>query len=391
MSAKLAGIPAQLHRSQVDYLHALHARPTALVLTLRQANASALEAVNAASQRSNRRTLWPLGISGDRPLLLLHAQDPKGVARLCAPALVLRGWSRAGVACDRVVLSHRPHACQLPLQRGLTPLRQPHAIALRAHFGPAVTSLHLLRTDLLLPQQIRTLHSLARVQLQADGQALPHQVRAWCNRQETPLPRRRSGLFQPHDRLRLRLRQTVLAPATGAFTRDGGALTFTFDVGAGHTPQRPWCNILANPGFGTLVSGSSAGYTWPHNSRMNQLSAWANDPVSGPTAERFLLPNRRTRLVWNATQPAWGSAAVAHQVVHSQGITTFGPQRMLAVSVSSRCAPAPAESRCFCSAMRTTPRPRARRHTIPGRSPPPSARALPKRHGTRCLAPPNPS
>jgi hypothetical protein len=41
--------------------------------------------------------------------------------------------------------------------------------------------------------------------------------------------------------------------------------------------------------------------------------------------------------------------------------------------------------------MRTTPRPRARRHTIPGRSPPPSARALPKRHGTRCLAPPNPS
>jgi hypothetical protein len=32
MSAKLAGIPAQLHRSQVDYLHALHARPTALVL-----------------------------------------------------------------------------------------------------------------------------------------------------------------------------------------------------------------------------------------------------------------------------------------------------------------------------------------------------------------------
>ena len=333
MSATLAGIPAQPHRPRTDYLPALHALTTALVLTLPKASAPTPQLANAAPPRSDRRLLWPLGISGDRPLLLVHAREPKGLGLLGVLALVLREWTRAGVPCDVVVLSHELHSYEMPLQRELTLLKEQHAADEQAHPGPDVTGLHLLRTDQLLPEQLATLQSLARVQLQADGQALLHQVRAWCDRHETPLPRLWSGQTQPRDPVPLRLRQTALAPTTGAFARDGGA--FTFEVGAGQAPQRPWCNILANPGFGSIVTDSGAGNSWAVNSRLNQLTAWANDPVSDPPAEWFLLQDRRTREVWSATPSAWGDDAVVHQVEHTQGLTTISHRRgALAVSVS---------------------------------------------------------
>jgi cyclic beta-1,2-glucan synthetase len=336
MSATLAGIPAQPHRPRVDYLPALHALTTALVLTLPKANASALEAATAATAappRSDRRTLWPLGISGDRPLLVVHAGAPQGLGLLCVLALVLREWTRAGVPCDLVVLSHELHSYEMPLQRELTLLCEQHAADQQAHEGPDVTGLHLLRADQLLPEQITTLQSLARVQLQADGQALLHQVRAWCDRHEASLPRLWRGRSPPRDPVPLRLRQTALAPATGAFACDGGA--FAFQVGAGLSPQRPWCNILANPSFGSIVTDSGAGNTWANNSRLNQLTAWANDPVSDPPAEWFLLQDRRTHEVWSATPSAWGDPALAYQVEHSQGLTTISHRRgALGVTVS---------------------------------------------------------
>jgi cyclic beta-1,2-glucan synthetase len=333
MSATLAGIPVQPHRPRVEYLPALHALTTALVLTLPKANAPSVPPDSTASAHSDRRQLWPLGISGDRPLLLVHAGSSQGLGLLGVLALVLREWTRAGVPCDVVVLSREMHSYEMPLQRELTLLLEHHAADQQAHAGPDVTGLYLLRTDQLLPDQIATLQSLARVQLQADGQALLHQVRAWCERHETPLPGLWSGGSQRRDPVPLRLRQTALAPATGGFAHDGGA--FAFEVGAGQSPQRPWCNILANPGLGTIVSDSGAGNTWALNSRLNQLTTWANDPVSDPPAEWFLLQDRRTREVWSATPSAWGDAAVSYQVEHTQGLTTISHRRgALAVSVS---------------------------------------------------------
>ena len=333
MSATLAGIPAQPHRPRVDYLPALHALTTALVLTLPKANLPSVPPASPAAAHSDRRQLWPLGISGDRPLLLVHAASSQGLGLLGVLALVLREWTRAGVPCDVVVLSREMHSYEMPLQRELTLLQEHHAGDQQAHAGPDVTGLYLLRTDQLLPGQIATLHSLARVQLQADGQALGHQVRAWCERHESPLPGLWSGGSPERDPVPLRLRQTALAPATGAFARDDSA--FAFQVGAGKSPLRPWCNILANPGLGTIVSESGAGNTWALNSRLNQLTTWANDPVSDPPAEWFLLQDRRTREVWSATPSAWGDAAVAYQVSHTQGLTTIRHQRgALAVSVS---------------------------------------------------------
>jgi cyclic beta-1,2-glucan synthetase len=248
-------------------------------------------------------------------------------------ALVLREWSRAGVACDVVVLSHEAHSYYMPLQRELTLLIEQHAADRQARPGPAVTGLHLLRADELSPEQVNTLRQLARVQLQADGQALLHQVLGWCDRHETPVAGPWGSARAVSDPVPLRLGETAAAPAEGVFSDGIGA--FAFAASAAQTPQRPWCNVLANPGFGALVSESGGGNTWAGNSRLNQLTAWANDPVGDPPSECFLLQDRRTREVWSLTPSAWAAQGISYQVVHGQGLTTISHRHgSLAVSVS---------------------------------------------------------
>jgi len=118
----------------------------------------------------------------------------------------------------------------------------------------------------------------------------------------------------------------------GRFAADGAE--FHFDVGPALRPTRPWINVLANEGFGSLVSEAGGGYTWARNSRLNQLTAWSNDPVADPVAEWLLLQDRGTREVWSVLPSAWGgaprgdgAAAANHHVVHGQGFSSAGQQR----------------------------------------------------------------
>lgn len=54
-------------------------------------------------------------------------------------------------------------------------------------------------------------------------------------------------------------------------------------------PPLPWCHILSNQVFGTLLSDSSLGFSFAFNSRENRLTPWDNDPERDNSGERLLL------------------------------------------------------------------------------------------------------
>jgi cyclic beta-1,2-glucan synthetase len=51
----------------------------------------------------------------------------------------------------------------------------------------------------------------------------------------------------------------------------------------------PWCHVLSNHGFGTLLSDQALGYTWAYNSRENKLTPWFNDVSTDNNGEMLLL------------------------------------------------------------------------------------------------------
>jgi cellobiose phosphorylase len=81
-------------------------------------------------------------------------------------------------------------------------------------------------------------------------------------------------------------------------------------------------NIIANPGFGTLVSERGSAYTWAENCHEFRLTPWHNDPVSDPGGEVFYVRDEQTGLFWSPT-PFPSSRKLPCLVRHGFGYTVF--------------------------------------------------------------------
>ena len=331
MSATLSGIRLRTLRISAENFAAMQSLTTALVLSLTRPQTGAPPDAAPAGV-CDRRLLWRFGISGDRPIVLVAAGVTQGLGLLRSLAQALRLWAWGGVACDLVVVNAEAASYQMALQREIAALRERHGVDGGADAGlhaPSTTGLHVLRADELSADELSTLQCLARVRLRADGRPLPHHVQEWCELHEEAFELR-------HDTstaaVALAAVATTAVPApVGAFLPQTGE--FSFEVGNALRPGRPWVNVMANAGFGTQLSEAGGGYTWARNSRLNQLTAWSNDPVADPPAEWFLLQDRRSRQAWSVTPSAWGAAADggdeagSYQVTHGQGSSSIRHRR----------------------------------------------------------------
>ncbi|MDP2262895.1 MAG: carbohydrate-binding protein [Hydrogenophaga sp.] len=331
MAATMAGQPATGLQARSELLPALQALTTALVATVPRTHLFA-GAGAAAVEPADPLELLPLGLGGERPLLLVLASWPQGLPVLRQLAQAHRDWLHAGVAHDLVVLLDPEGAAQLPLvaaelAAGSAPppaTPQPLMPQGQATGG----ALHLLPMDALSVRQVTTLRRLARIGLTADGHPLAEQVAQWTAQLDQAGDHSRPGIAVP-------LQRSDMAPAVpaAAFDRETGALGF--DTGSGLVPHLPWPNRLTGPELGASVSDSGMGTSWVGRPEPLALGAWTRDPVGDRPALSFLLQDRRTQAVWSLTPGAWADPHAVHHVEHGTGVSRISHRRgMLDVALS---------------------------------------------------------
>ncbi len=324
MSATLTGIRLRSLQISTENFAAIQTLTTALVFSLTRPDRRRLPRSDATEKVCDRRLLWRFGISGDRPVILVSASVTQGLGLLRAMGHALRLWSWGGIACDLVVLNAEPASYQMTLQREITTLRERHEAETGAQSGhPGSTSFHALRSEELSADELSTLHALARVRLHADGRPLHYHVQTWCELHEQALQQR---LDISSSELALASNPSTPLPApAGMFAASSGE--FRFQVSPRLRPKRPWINVLSNPAFGTQISEAGGGYTWALNSRLNQLTAWSNDPVTDPPSEWLLIQDRRTMQAWSVAPSNTGEEPVVYRVSHAQGYTIISHTR----------------------------------------------------------------
>ena len=323
MSATLTGIRLRALRISNENFSAIQILTTALVLSLTRSQNRSGRVERSATEVCDRRLLWRLGISGERPIILVSAGVEHGMSLLRSMAQGLGLWEWGGVACDLVVINAEPVSYLMPLQREIVALGERHGADCRAKVGPVITGFHALRFDELSSDELSTLLTLARVRLQADGRPLSHHVQEWTALHEQDFEQRHE-ISTSAVALVGTAGVAVTAP-TGAFDPPSGE--FRFGVSATSRPLRPWINVLANPAFGAQISEAGGGYSWAVNSRLNQLTAWSNDPVLDPPSEWFLLQDLKTTAVWSVSPGAWGEQGLCYRVSHGQGYSVISHRR----------------------------------------------------------------
>ena len=327
MSATLTGIRLRELAINAENFAAIQMLTTAVVMSVTRPRAQDAPAAHAGSESRaklcDRRLLWRFGISGDRPIVLVSAGAPQGMALLRTLVQALRVWSWSGVACDLVVINAEPASYLMALQRDVSALREQFIAQNGGQPGGSDTSFQVLRADELSADELATLRTLARVHFNAHGRPLTHHMQEWNEQHETALEERQATSITP----------LPIAAGAGAeprvsqgrFMPEGGE--FRFDVSVFQRPARPWVNVLANPGFGAQLSEAGGGYTWALNSRLNQLTPWSNDALADPPGEWFLLQDLKTRELWSIAPSAWADPAATYRVAHGQGYSVIRHRR----------------------------------------------------------------
>jgi len=218
----------------------------------------------------SRETLWSLGLSGDRPILVMHIAEIRddGPARSLIRA---HGFYRAmGLETDLVLLDDSDSGYDRPVRDRLENLVSASHLN-RLHCAPG--GVWMLDGAALDEEQRQALDRFAS--LTFDGtRDFDVQAQALINRMGKAEGKRLTPVDVGESRLQPLSRRAH--NGFGGFADDGA---YVIDVLPERLPPRPWCNILANDAGGMLLSERGGGFFWRGNSRSGRLTAYGNDAL----------------------------------------------------------------------------------------------------------------
>jgi cellobiose phosphorylase len=287
--------------------------------------------------------LFAYGISGDHPIVLVKVDDPAELPLVRQALLAHEYWRLHNLRVDLVIVNGHPATYGDPLHDTIQGMFD---TSLSHPWVDKPGGVFLRRGDFVAEADKILLDTVARVILDGErGTLADHLERsgrfslaaaveerpakrgqgptasgAWrmfkAERRTPKADRRMSpGQWIKGERRRSLngRRRTdcapVPAPVVGPpplfFNGLGGFdpehREYVIVLAAGQWPPTPWSNVLANEGFGCLVSESGLGYTWAGNSQLNRLTPWSNDPVSNPSGEAIYLRDEASGDIWSAT------------------------------------------------------------------------------------------
>ena len=327
MAATLAQVRLRDLGIDADENAALQDLTTALIYSCARPNISkhTSAATNNAANTAlvDQKHLWRLGISGDKPILLVRIHSSEGLGLIQSLLRAQPWWSFGALATDVVVLNSEDNSYLSPLQHEIVAQRDRLMQKVQYSFPPADgAGFYLLREHEVSPSEKAALLAMARVVFIADGRPIEAQIAALKN-VWAGLARHKAPELSPSHVLPALT--SVKTPA-GKFDTLSGE--FQFGISPAQRPPRPWVNVISNASFGFQVSETGSGYTWAVNSRQHQITPWSNDAVQDPTHEHYQLQDIETTQLLHLTpgnqQGTAGNTLVKHWVQHGQGYSVFG-------------------------------------------------------------------
>jgi cellobiose phosphorylase len=279
----------------------------------RRANSTILQ-----NSTRSQAGLWGYGISGDMPILLVQIDDRDQLPLVSEAIQAHAFWRLMGFPADLVICNEDRSGYRQELQDDIVA-----QVAAGGHPVDRPGGIFVRRSEQIPEEDFILLKSAARVVLVGGNGSLAEQA-AKRFRVERPMPlletlagprRTQTSTAQIPDRTDL-----IHDNGYGGFTWDGRE--YVIRTTAMQKPPAPWCNVIANPFFGTIVTDSGGGYTWTENAHEYRLSPWTNDAVSDVQGEALYVRDEESGLFWSPT-PAPAPGAGNYITRHGFGYSVF--------------------------------------------------------------------
>ncbi len=266
-------------------------------------------------------TLWPHGISGDLPIVVVRVEEQDDLELVRQLLRAHEYWRLKRLAVDLVILNERVSSYVQDLQISLDALVRTNQSMPRIGSDDARGAVFVLRADLVAPEVRDLLQSCARAVLSGKRGSLSEQINRARELRPGSAPPPRRTLTMPELEPALPRPPMEFFNGLGGFANEGREYHTILD-GNERTPA-PWINVIANPAFGFQVSTDGSGFTWSVNSQQNQLTPWSNDPIGDAPGEVVYVRDEDTGEVWGPTALPIREKHASYSVRHGQGFSRF--------------------------------------------------------------------
>ena len=250
----------------------------------------------AANQRG-QSALWGFGISGDAPIVLVQVQDSDGLELVRQLVRAHAFWKAHGIDSELMIVNAAARSVQEHL-----------SAQVQTTIGEAGGAEQVGKRGGIFVRDDATLDDGDRMLLKSAARIVavgswPHltnllQLRAPSFSLRPSLPRRNASAAGGRS-VADRSSELVADNGHGGFSAD--LREYVVRVSRSHMTPAPWVNVIANPGFGTLISESGSASTWSENAHEFRLTPWSNDPVADPSSEAFYIRDEASGSFWSPT------------------------------------------------------------------------------------------
>ncbi len=269
--------------------------------------------------RRGQSGLWGYSISGDLPIVLLQIEDPANISLVQRVVQAHAYWRLKGLAVDLVIWNEDHAGYRQQLQEQIMRLI---AAGIEANIIDRPGGIFVRQADQISNEDRILIQSVARVIISDRRGTLESQINH-RSKTEVQVP-----LLKPVRNFNKNRMDVPSSDRTdlifyngyGGFTRDGREYIIT--TSHKQATPAPWSNVIANPGFGTIVSESGPVYTWNENAHEYRLTPWNNDPVSDSNGEAFYIRDEETGHFWSPT-PLPSSGSGFYVTRHGFGYSVF--------------------------------------------------------------------
>lgn len=305
-------------------LHQLNATEAEAQLYGRLASAliyaNPLRRASSVVLKSNRRGqngLWSYSISGDLPLVLLRISDISRIDLVRQVVFAHAYWRMKGLSVELVILNEDMSVYRQSLHDEIVNLI---SSGIEAPLLERPGGIFVRRIEQVPREDMLLLQATTRILLDDEQGTLAGQLDL-LKISELQVPALKpTRTAYPKTIQELSPRDLIFMNGLGGFTPNGNEYVITLQPG--QTTPAPWCNVLANEQFGTVVSESGGAYTWAENSHEFRLTPWNNDTVQDSSGEAFYIRDEQTGQFWSPT-PLPARGATPYVIRHGFGYTVF--------------------------------------------------------------------
>lgn len=248
----------------------------------------------------NQTNLWKYGITGDYPIILVEINESESLNLAKEVLKAYEYYKSRAIFVDVVIINREKEEYKSIIKREIE--KEKYRMNTLYDFMATPGEIFVLDENDVNEQETILLNMVARLRFDSRRSTSLEESIAILQKENTMISyepiKYEKSVDDDFDTKNL-----LFYNGYGGFSENGNEYVITNP----DTPT-PWCNVISNDKFGSIVTNNECGFTYAYNSQMFKITSWTNDIVLNDKSEGIKVDDKVVNPI---------------RTIHGFGYTTF--------------------------------------------------------------------